>query len=162
MFVVAGAALVLVWQTSQQAKPTSVVISTPDEMHVDHDHVVVAPAQTPAGSATGSAVTPAAAPPVTPPANHPPRARRSAYDQVIDARVPQLNACLHDHHESTVPASAKLHIDTSGRPTTVTLEPAALDATPLGACLKAVLQAARFPAAANETDLAFPFHAKST
>nr|HEX4318977.1 protein kinase [Kofleriaceae bacterium] len=160
MFVVAGGALVLVWQMTQKSTPpTSVVISTPDDTHVDSKGQVVVTPGSAGGSATVDAPGSAAATTVQTPAQHP-HPRRSPYDQVIDARIPQLSACMRDHHEPTAPTAAKLHIDTAGRPTAVSLQPAALDATPLGACLAGVLRAARFPSAPNESDLTVPLHVK--
>jgi len=161
--VVAGTALVLVWQMmSKQAPPASVVINTSDNPRVEQDHVVVGPAAQPdpPGVVGSAGPTPAPAPPTRQVAPH--VRSSSPYDRVIEARKDQLSRCAKDHPEATPPTAAQLHIDLAGHPTAVTLQPDAVNATPLGDCLKAILRAAKFPTATTEVDLTFPFHVKPT
>jgi len=99
-----------------------------------------------------------AKPHVDPP---PPPPHGSPYDRVIASLLPQINACVHDHADPTMPTMAVLHLGIDGRPKTVSLEPSAANGTALGGCIRGVLQGAHFPHAAAETDLKFPFHAKS-
>jgi serine/threonine-protein kinase len=167
MFLVAGGALVLVWQVmSKQAPPTSVVISTSDKPRVEQDRVVVGPSAQPdppgsAGSA-GPTPTPPPAGSAAPAWKQHILPTRNPYDRAIDARKDQLSRCAKDHPDPTPPTAAVLHIDLAGHPTTVTLQPAAANATPLGDCLKAILHTAKFPTATTEVDLTFPFHVKPT
>jgi serine/threonine-protein kinase len=172
MFLVAGGALALVWRLSTQAPPAQVTISTPGTTQVGtDDRIVVAPPPSPPPPPSGSAqVATGSAATLPPPSTHkrvsPPPAPASsaakAYDVVITAHSVALSRCAKDHPGDAPPSSAQVRIAPSGRPVAVTLEPAALNATELGACLKNVLQALQFPTAAMEVQVTFPFHVKST
>ncbi len=173
MFVVAGGALALVWKMTTQVPPAQVTISTPGTTQVgSDDHIVVSPppppqrgsAQVATGSAAGSAApllpTGSIRNRVSPPA--PASSAAKAYDVVITAHSVALSRCAKDHPGDAPPSSAQVRIAPSGRPVAVTLEPAALNTTELGGCLKSVLQALQFPTAAMEVQVTFPFHVKST
>jgi hypothetical protein len=159
MFLIAGGALVLVWQTMQQQQPPASVVITSEQRHdppppppppvADAGVVMEAPA-------VDAAIVQVNRPPPPPP---PPRG--SPYDRDVESLVPRMNTCVHEHPDPTVPTAALIHIGTDGRPKTVSLQPDALNATALGSCIRGVLQTGRFPKAADETDLKFPFHPKS-
>ena len=157
MFVIAGVAHVLVWKTSQrQQQPASVVITS------EPRHDPAPPPPPPAADAGGAvAAPPADAATQAPRPPPPPPPRGSPYDRVVESLVPRINACVHEHPDPS-PTAALIHIGTDGRPKTVSLQPDAANGTALGGCIRSVLLTGRFPKAADETDVKFPFHAKSS
>ncbi|HUJ59300.1 MAG TPA: serine/threonine-protein kinase [Kofleriaceae bacterium] len=158
---IAGGALFLVWQQMQR-QPTSVVIQQGHDDHGSADPAIADPDTLPThvmtpGSAAGD---PSPVPPV-----HPHRVRSDPYTAAIEAKLPALNKCLSDHAETALPGSgghATILIGGDGKPKTVALEPASLEATALGACLRATLMAIGFPAAHDDKRITVPFKPKSS
>ncbi len=155
MLGIAGVALYLVYEMSnrQQAPSKIELVQSPDNR-------VAPPAPPPPVEqpAPGSA-----SPPPDPGANpkeikKPPTVVHphggNPYLAAIEPHLGSLSACLRDHPDVEMPtgASATIAIAASGRAKSVAWKPDALDASPLGACLKNVLMTTAFPrAAADQT-----------
>jgi serine/threonine protein kinase len=134
---IAGVALVFVWQQMRKAGPPPIVniTATPVEMPV-----VQAPAD------TVEEPKPKVAPK--------PTKRASPYDIAIQQHRAQILACAQEHGAPPNKSRVVIVIATNGKPKTVSLEPAKLNATPLGACIKNVLSVALFPTAKDEMQVA--------
>ena len=146
---VAGGALFLVWKQMQNPAPPPVVNITATPM-------LPAPTEpAPAPVAEPVEVAPDAAPaPSTP--KRPPRPPKPAspYDVALQQQRSKINACAQEHGAPPGPAKIVIVIATNGKPKRVSLDPPALDATPLGACIKNVLSVATFPRAKDEIQVA--------
>jgi hypothetical protein len=152
MVAIAGGALFLVYQQTQQA-PTVLKIeqtTTPSQP--------VAKPENPVGpSVLTDPVTPAVSPTPprpqhNPPPPPPPRSvhatSRNPYVAAIEPHMGEVNQCVSAHPSTellTNPA-ATIEVTASGRAKAVSWKPATLDASPLGACMRNVLLATQFPA----------------
>jgi eukaryotic-like serine/threonine-protein kinase len=141
MFLIAGGALALVYMTVLRQPPTNVTITS-----------TTRPPDPPPLAATDAGVLEA---PADAAAQAKPQG--SVYDRVITSLVPRMNDCMARDPSATVPTAALIHIAPDGHPTRVTLQPEPANGSALGACLITVLQGGRFPKAAAEADLRFPF-----
>jgi serine/threonine-protein kinase len=172
MLLIAGAALFLVWQQTQQHQPpTSVVITqTPDPRHSELPAGPVEPASVPAapptpvsatgsGSASGSAVVTPTRQANAPTTGAAVKSGGDPYTAAVQARLPTLTRCLADHQDTQIPAgaAARILIATSGHPKNVSLEPESLATTPLGQCLKNILLDTSFPRATADRQITVPF-----
>ncbi|HEY1816212.1 MAG TPA: protein kinase [Kofleriaceae bacterium] len=156
---VAGGALFLVWKQMQERQlpppstpPVINVVQAPDPREV------VPPPPMPE---TGSATT-APAPTETP--QHPrQRPHYTTYDQALASEQQPLNQCLRDHGDNMPDKiTAEITIAASGRAQTVQLAPPAINATPLGGCLRNVLITTPFPATSKGNTITVPLRAKSS
>jgi serine/threonine-protein kinase len=155
MVGIAGGALFLVYKQMQQQQPTTVNITSSPA-----DTAQVPAPIPPAPHEQGSAVAqPSDAGSATKkPTNNTttaktPTPKGNPYTQALQAHRPGITRCGVEH--GTPPAGSKVVIDiaTSGKIKTVQLEPAGLNSTPLGTCIKNVLSAASFPSAPDEKQL---------
>lgn len=162
MVGIAGGALFLVYKQMQQQQPTTVNITSSPAETVAQVPAPTPPPPTPMPPEQGSAI---AQPPdgagsatkkATPTTGGGATAKTpkgNAYTQALQAHRPGITKCGVEH--GTPPAGSKVVIDiaTSGKIKTVQLEPAGLNSTPLGTCIKNVLSAASFPSAPDEKQL---------
>ena len=148
---VAGAALFLVWRQMQNQGPPPVVniTASPSEPPpaVDPQVAVVTPD-------AAEASKPVDKPPVEKPITKVPPPKKSPYDVAIQQQRSKINACATEHGAPDGQARVVIEIATNGKAKTVSLEPAKLNTTPLGACIKNVLSGATFPTAKEEMKVA--------
>ena len=76
------------------------------------------------------------------------------YNDVIRAKKDAINRCAQDHGAPPPSARVVIVVATDGRTKSVTLDPAALNSTPLGTCIRNVLQPSMFPRARDEKQVA--------
>ncbi|HEY3806027.1 MAG TPA: protein kinase [Kofleriaceae bacterium] len=157
---VAGGALFLVWKQMQERQvpppstpPVINVVQAPDQRERE-----ITPPPAPAGSAS---TAPTPAPTETP---HPrQRPHYTSYDQALASEQEPLNQCLRDHGDNMPDKiTAEITIAASGRAQTVQLAPPAINATPLGGCLRNVLITTPFPATSKGNTITVPLRAKSS
>ncbi|HTR52664.1 MAG TPA: serine/threonine-protein kinase [Kofleriaceae bacterium] len=157
MLAIAGGALFLVWrQTQQQQPPPTIVVNEERGSSAQSPPVQPPPGPTqPTPPANPPGPTPTVTPPSRPPA-HP--IHTDPYTAAVQAHLGALNRCLNEHTD-TIPAgaSATILIGTDGHPKTVTMSPAALGATALGACLHDNLTQVAFPSAKDDKTITVPF-----
>ncbi len=150
MVLIASGALFLVWkQTREVRDPPPILYATPDPAPArDPDPVVIAVAP-----GSGSAVV------KVDPKHSPPPPKRDPYREAIASHKPELDRCANDH--GGVPAGARvvIVIGVDGHAKTVALEPATLNTTPLGACIRNVLEVATYPTAKDEKQLSINLRA---
>ena len=150
---IAGVALFLVWKQMQQQPPPAVVniTSSPDD-RVKQPEAAPPPDPALANPGLGSDAPPDPAPDKVADkttARRPP-AQEDPYKRAVRAKSADIKQCAQDH--GAPPAGTKLVItvSTAGKTKGVTLDPAQLNTTPLGACIKNVLSSATFPTAKDE------------
>jgi serine/threonine-protein kinase len=183
MVAVAGGALFLVWRQTQTAGTTLVIDHGPRTQvaQAGSDVVEVGPRDPdpapggppPSSDSVELAVGPAGATSQTadrggPPAELPVEARRDPpgklpaerrrpavdpYAERVKARQAEAKRCTAAHGEPPPGTSMKIVIGPDGHPRSVTIEPAAVDATPLGACIKKVFRGVTFPRTDHDYDL---------
>jgi hypothetical protein len=122
------------------------------------------PALPSAGSAPPSPEKPARAAAVRP-VKQPARAQpdAAALSQKFRAKQPQIEACFRREAEQVVGmprVSVRFEVDRSGKVTQATLSPPALSGTPLGRCLLATAQTARFGALTEPVAFSIPITAR--
>ncbi len=172
MVLVAAGALGLVYKQMQQQPPQVVINSSPRGPDVVIPGAAVPGAVVDAGvgsrpaavaidAAVAVAVPPDHAPFPPHPTPHPPSSQ-SPYDRVLAAQSGPINQCMADHPDPVVPVSAQVHIATDGHTKTVALRPDGANGSPLGACIRNILSAVKWPAAPEERDLVVPFKARAT
>ncbi len=151
--LVAAGALFLVWRQMQQQvlQQPSVINVTQSPANPIEPNPPVSPERrdTPA--------TPTAPPRVHP---QPPR----TYDQALAVQKNALVQCLVDHPDAVAgeAITATINIAPNGRGQSVQLKPDALNAAPLGGCLRNVLMATPFPAAAKANTITVPLKPKTS
>jgi hypothetical protein len=150
--LVAAGALFLVWHQMQQQLPQQ-----PSVINVT---------QSPANPITPNPPAPPERmdPPSTPPTTHPrPQAPRT-YDQALAVQKTALTQCLVDHPDAIAgeAITATINIAPNGHGQSVQLKPDALNAAPLGGCLRNVLLATPFPGAAKANTITVPLKPKTT
>jgi tRNA A-37 threonylcarbamoyl transferase component Bud32 len=149
--LVAAGALFLVWhQMQQQVLQPSVINVTQAPANPITPNPPVSPErlETPA-----TTTLPHARP-------QPPR----TYDQALAVQKPALTQCLVDHPDAVAgeAITATINLATNGRAQTVQLKPDALNAAPLGGCLRNVLMTTPFPAAAKANTITVPLKPKTS
>ena len=157
MVGIAAGALFLVWkqmQQQQQQQPTTVNITS--EPRVDP------PTET--GSDV-AAVEPTEPDPVPPKGSGTAKARpvkaKDPYTEALRLQRPAVNKCAQEHGAPPSGVKVKILVATDGRVKGVVLEPAALNGTPLGACIKNVLSSAQFPKAQDDKEVTVNFRGAS-
>ena len=160
MVAIAGGALFLVWkqmQQQQQQPPTTVNITSEPRTDVPvgpGSNTVVVPTEDPETPETvdkGSNTTPKARP-VKP---------KDPYTEALRAKRPAVNKCADEHGAPPSGVKVKILVDTEGHTKGVTLEPAALNGSPLGACIKNVMSTAQFPKATSDKEVNVTFRGPS-
>ncbi|MFN0246575.1 MAG: protein kinase domain-containing protein [Kofleriaceae bacterium] len=161
MVGVAGGALFLVWkqmQQQQQQQQTTVNITSeprPDQPVVEPGSAAMTtpddpPAVEEPSNGSGSAK-------VRPPTTKP----KDPYTEALRVQRPAVNKCAQQHGAPQTGVKVKILVATDGRVKGVTLEPAALNGTPLGACIKNVLSSAQFPKAVDDKEVTVNFRGTS-
>ena len=157
---IAAGALFLVWKQMQQQPPPAVVnITSSDRVDAPARVVPVDAAELAVGSGelaspdpgpgSGSSTITVKRPPDK---KLPPKGNR-AYTALIQAARPGVNKCAQAHGAPPSGVQVEIIISLQGRPKTISLQPAAIISTPLGACIKNVLSQISFPAAPDEKRL---------
>jgi len=161
MVGVAGGALFLVWkQMQQQQAPAVVNITSSPAERTDEPP----PPEVVATGSGNSAVTPTpdltgAKPPVKPDKGKttPPVPRGNPYTTALQAHRPGINKCAQEHGAPPSGVKVVIVVSTDGKAKTITLEPAGINGTPLGTCIKNVLSAAAFPKDKDEKQVSVTF-----
>jgi eukaryotic-like serine/threonine-protein kinase len=156
MVAIAGGALFLVWQQIQNQQPTQVnVISGPAEAAAEASRPPSEQAKPSEPSTEKTGPAPGAAPPPAQPAKPTGRVKPAdPYNEVIRAKKDAINRCAQDHGAPPPSARVVIVVATDGRTKSVTLDPSGLNSTPLGTCIKNVLQPSTFPRARDEKQVA--------
>ncbi len=167
MVAIAGGALYLVWQQTQNRPPSEITITqapavrpSPDPDPVDTVHVAAAPPDASPDSAAGSAVV------IDKKKKDPQRPR--TYEQQLNSalagRKGALLGCVGEHRDAIPKGSAieaTIHVGKNGRTRSVSLSPGDINTGPLGRCLKDVLmKTPNFPAG-RDTTFSVPLTPKS-
>ena len=154
MVGITAVALVLVWKQTQQPKE---VFITREPARAPSPSEDPAPGEDPAASAdgvdAGSAGSEAARPAAKPAR---PAKAQNPYTAVIKSYRPQMSKCVQDNPLPAGSVKMVIVVSTTGKPKTVSFEPASLDATPAGACIRSALSTATFPAAKEERTVTVP------
>ncbi len=82
------------------------------------------------------------------------------YKAALAAKGPAVNQCATEHAPPPARIDVEIEIARDGTPKTITLSPASIVSTPLGACIKKVLAQTRFPASKDEFKAAVTFRPK--
>ena len=161
MVAVAAGALYLVWQQTQRTPSVVTIDPGPGRpVRTTDSGVIILDAE----PADERAPTGSADPPATPVSDPTTPGKRSGgptvgpspikpamlhhvdpYTAVLLAKQSEVNRCVTDH--GLPPPETKLQITVApdGHPRDITFEPASVDGTPLGTCIKNVLRGAVFP-----------------
>lgn len=160
MVGIAGGALFLVWkqmQQQQQQQPTTVNITSEprtDQPGSGSNIAVVDPDEPdttgpdPVGKGSATKVRPATKP-------------KDPYTEALRQQRPAVNKCAQEHGAPPTGVKVKILVATDGKVKGVVLEPAALNGTPLGACIKNVLSSAQFPKAQDDKEVTVNFRGAS-
>ena len=155
MVGIAGGALFLVWkQTQNPPAPVVNITASPAEPTMNAVPVVVDAAPVEPLTADAADKPVAVKPPASTPPAKPTKKAASPYDIALQQQQPKINACAQEHGAPPGPAKIVILIATNGKPKAVSLDPAGLNSTPLGACIRNVLSVATFPAAKDEIQVA--------
>jgi eukaryotic-like serine/threonine-protein kinase len=152
--LVAAGALGLVWhQMQQQVPPQPSVINVTQAPVIEPN-----PPTSPERRPSDQPVPPPT--PTTHPRPQPPR----TYDQALAVQKTALTQCLVDHPDAVAgeAITATINITPNGHGQSVQLKPDALNAAPLGGCLRNVLMATPFPAAAKANTITVPLKPKTS
>jgi serine/threonine protein kinase len=161
MVGIAGGALFLVWkqmQQQQQQQPTTVNITSeprndpPTEPDTGSNVAAIPDEETPDPVETP---TKGSGTKVRPPS------KKDPYTEALRLQRPAVNKCAQEHGAPPTGVKVKILVATDGRVKGVVLEPAALNGTPLGACIKNVLSSAQFPKAQDDKEVTVNFRGAS-
>jgi serine/threonine-protein kinase len=177
MVAIAAGALVLVWQQMQNQQPTSLVITNDRGAQVadiGSNILVAGPRPTaprarpdePPPAAPESAAAPTTADsnaatateaPATPMPHRDPGKTRHAtvdpYRDVVRAKQVEATRCADEHGQPPPGTRLVIVVGPDGHPKRIAIEPASVDATPLGTCIKNVFKAAAFPRGDRDHEL---------
>ncbi|HSD85863.1 MAG TPA: protein kinase [Kofleriaceae bacterium] len=185
MVAIAGGALFLVWKQMQSDRPPSEIKITQEGNNSDNggssngsgetkqmqtNDGGNAPDQVGDGSAaegsgagigSGKKIGPGPGSNIVAPRD---KGRPKTYDEAVAQHIAELKACAAAHPES-LPTdgsamSAKITIAAAGTTKHVTIVPDGVNATPLGACLRNALLAARWPTAGGDVPITLPLTLK--
>ena len=164
MVGIAGGALFLVWKQMQQQQAPAVVniTSSPDNTRDPNN---TSPDKTPPDKTPPDKTPPDKTPPdKTPPdkvGKTPRTPKGDPYKEVIQAHGADIKQCAQDHGPPPAGVRLVITVAVDGHTKGVTLDPANLNNTPLGTCIKNVLSAARFPSSKDEKQVAVTLTAAS-
>jgi serine/threonine protein kinase len=154
MVAITGGALYLVWTQMQNQQPMSVVITSGSGGQVTgsgSSTVVAGPRPAdpapPEPSSERSPERPSeplGAAPGKDPAAHK-RQPADPYTEVARAKQVDTNRCTTKHGKPPPGTQILIAVARDGQPTSVTIVPSSVEATPLGACIKNVFKTAAFP-----------------
>jgi eukaryotic-like serine/threonine-protein kinase len=156
--LVATGALFLVWHQMQQQVPQQPSVINVTQAPVIEPNPPASPERRPSDQ------------PVPPPTNqtqitpHPHQQPLRTYDQALAVQKNALTQCLVDHPDAVAgeAITATINIAPNGRGQSVQLKPDALNAAPLGGCLRNVLMATPFPTAAKANTITVPLKPKTS
>ena len=154
---VAAGALFLVWKQMQQQVPPQPAVINVTQSPSDHPSTpnLPPPSDPPTTSMTPQPET----------TQHPHiKPHYATYDLALESQQEPLTQCLRDHpdHMPSEAIVATITVAASGRGQAVRLKPGALNAAPVGDCLRRVLMATPFPASAKGNTFTVQLKAKST
>jgi len=162
MVGVAGGALFLVWKQMQQQQAPAVVNITSSSATGSDETPTSTPEVVATGS--GSVVEPTQVQPdkpdkpgTKPGKTPPPQPRGNPYTAALQAHRPGINKCAQEHGAPPSGVKVVIVVSTDGKAKTITLEPATINGTPLGTCIKNVLSAAAFPKDKDEKQVSVTF-----
>ncbi len=166
MIAIAGGALFLVWKQTQNQRPPAPPIILTQEPSQPPPRDAAPPAPPELGSANqplagGSATAPGHAT-----ERHPPK-HYATYQAALNAALAEqkgsLTQCLVDHGIGVKDEMvAQIQIARSGKARSVQIAPPALNASPVGACLRNVLMATPFPTASKDNTISVPLKPRSS
>jgi eukaryotic-like serine/threonine-protein kinase len=146
------------------ASPPEVVVPDPSAASApDEDASAGASGADAAGSGSDSGSGGAGDPSGHAGSGHAPRKPRDLVRAKIAALRPQMERCLNDHKDDAsgdVRVTALVKIDVRGVVVAVEIQPAAIAATPLAACIAAGFRALRFPEQGEPLEITVPFSTK--
>ena len=159
MVGIAGGALFLVWKQMDQRQQAPAVVNITSSSSAD-DRAVTSPPTadpTPPQPVTDSLPPPTPLKPdkPVPKVAQPPKG--NPYTTALQAHRPGINKCAQDHGAPPAGVKVVIVVSTDGRAKTISLEPAGLNGTPLGACIKNVLSATSFPKDKDEKQVSVTF-----
>jgi serine/threonine-protein kinase len=158
MVAITGGALFLVWQ--QMQKPQQ-----PAEIKITQEPATKPPEQPGSAATVSMDPTPVETQPAEPGSNaaaepqhkkDPPKPKtfQQQLTSALSSQLGSLKSCINEHPE-TREIIASIAITSNGKAKSVSLQPADIDAGPLGACLKNVLKRTAFPSG-RETSFSVP------
>jgi serine/threonine protein kinase len=158
MVGIAGGALFLVWKQQQQQPPPVVNITTSPAL----TELVTVPDEAPApveeqGSGAPASGRATERPRGTTRTTTTRGASTNPYTAALQARRPRIEKCANEHGAPPPSVRVVIVVSTEGRAKSISLEPASLESTPLGACIKNVLSSVSFPKAKDEKQVAVTF-----
>lgn len=172
MVVIAGGALFLVWKQlqdqpkhpavinlTQAVAPTSPVRPVPP---IDSG---TAPMDSSNSTATSEDPSPIKNSTSKPKGKSGSSKKFKTYDQALAAQKPAMVQCLMEYRDSGIPneaITAVIQIAASGHAKSVQLKPEAVNAAPLGGCLRNVLMGGVFPKARTDNTITVPLKPKTT
>ena len=159
MVGVAGGALFLVWKQMQQQQAPAVVNITSSSANDGSDEVPVVPTPVALGSGSAAETPVLDKGTVKPdkPVVKPTPPRGNPYTAALQAHRPGINKCAQEHGAPPAGVKVVIVVSTDGRAKTISLEPAGLNSTPLGTCIKNVLSATTFPKDKDEKQVSVTF-----
>jgi serine/threonine protein kinase len=165
MVGIAGGALFLVWKQMQNQQPQqpAVINLTQESDHIQPAPTPPPPPETGSGTIVNSGTIDEHANPG--PIKKPQVKKFTTYDQALAAQKPAMVQCLMDHRDSGITneaITAVINIAASGKAKAVQLKPDALNAAPLGGCIRNVLMATPFPGAPIDNTITVPLKPKNT
>jgi len=158
MVGVAGGALFLVWKQMQQQQAPAVVNITSSSANDGSDEVPVVPRPSrwaPAARPRRRCSTRERSSP-TSRGQADAAARQPVHCRAAGHR-PGINKCAQEHGAPPAGVKVVIVVSTDGRAKTISLEPAGLNSTPLGTCIKNVLSATTFPKDKDEKQVSVTF-----
>jgi serine/threonine-protein kinase len=167
MVLIAGGALFLVWQQMQNQRPAEIKITQEpaDKPLVQGEKVAAHNMDPPLAADAGTEPVGSGSDTVVQKRKDPPKPKtfEQQLNAAISARLTDLRGCL-NQHPASMPKSGKgmvaqVSITATGKAKAVSLSPADVDASPLGACMKNVIKGTEFPKG-RETGFAIPLSPK--
>ncbi len=158
MVGIAGGALFLVWKQMQQQQQQPPTVNITTEPRTD---VPIASTETGSANVISDEPEPTEQPdPKTPTRTVPPK-KKDPYTEALRVQRPAVNKCANQHGAPPSGVKVKILVATDGRVKGVTLDPAPLNGSPLGACIKNVLSSVQFPKAQEDKEVNVNFRGPS-
>ncbi len=154
MVGIAGGALFLVWKQMQNQQPPAVVniTSSPDDTRASPPDGPGSAVVAGTNSGSDAKLPPGKKPPEKRPPEKKPKG--DPYKEAIQLHGSGVKQCATEHGPPPAGVRVVITVSTDGKTKSVALEPANLNNTPLGTCIKNVLSAASFPSSKDEKQVA--------
>jgi hypothetical protein len=164
MILVAGGALFLVWRQMQnqqnQQAPAPIIVTQEPSHEATRDAEAAEPGSAAPQAGSGSAAVEVPVPKHVP--KHYPT-YQAALNAALAGQKGSLTQCLIDHGNGVKDEMlAEINIGSSGKARSVQISPPALNASPVGACIRNVLMATPFPATPKDSTISVPLKPKSS